>query len=95
MGDAASLEVLPNDYHDILWTATAWFLARNSPEDAEMLTLAQQLQALTQDGIQDILRWKRDVNAQEEVGMVPDSDRVTPRRLRQAQTSAEWADSIG
>jgi hypothetical protein len=87
VGDAASLEVLPTDYHDCLWTCAAWFLARNDPNDAEMIVLSQQYAQLTADGAADILQWKRDVNAQQEEIVVPESDRVTSRRANRLVTA--------
>jgi hypothetical protein len=85
VADAASLESLPNDYHDVLWNCAAWFLARNLPGDTEMLALAQQYGQMTQDGIGDILQWKRDVSTQQEDTLTPMTDRRTLRRASRSR----------
>jgi hypothetical protein len=78
--DADSLANLPTEYHDVVWDTAAWMIARNEPNDVEMLAVAQILQPLVMDGIKDILEWKRDISAQQEGGMTPMSDRRFSRR---------------
>lgn len=80
-GEAASLECLPNDFHDIVWNCAAWFVARNQPINVEMQTLAAQYQMAVvgrdgkSGGIGEILEWKRGISAQE-----PETAGIQPAR---------------
>lgn len=77
VGDLAVLDVLPDDYHDIVWTTAAALVAENSPSDAELAMRAAILRRQSDDGIRDILEHKRDVSTEE-----PEAVTVRPSRLQ-------------
>lgn len=68
LSDADRLEDLPTDYHKVLYDLWTAMVAGTFQNDVEMLAAEMKYQKKAEEGFADILEWKRDASAQEDVG---------------------------